>query len=94
MRSFFRSVHGYPRSWAQALLSAFGFFFTFFSALCGLAPSLGMLVIFRAAQGLAGGGLQPSVQAILADSFPPQKRGMAMALYTLPSFVRPFWDRR
>ncbi len=65
------------------------FFFTFFSALCGLAPSLGMLVIFRAAQGLAGGGLQPSVQAILADSFPPQKRGMAMALYTVAILCAP-----
>ena len=43
--------------------------FTVFSAACGFAPSLGMLVVFRVAQGLAGGGLQPYVQAILADSF-------------------------
>jgi len=65
------------------------FLFTGFSAACGLAPSLGMLVIFRVMQGLAGGGLQPSVQAILADSFSPQKRGMAMALYTVAILVAP-----
>ncbi len=64
-------------------------FFTGFSAACGLAPSLGMLVFCRVAQGLAGGGLQPSVQAILADSFPPQKRGMAMALYTVAILCAP-----
>ena len=64
-------------------------FFTVFSALCGLAPSLGLLILFRVLQGLAGGGLQPSVQAILADAFPPQKRGMAMALYTVAILVAP-----
>lgn len=64
-------------------------FFTIFSALCGLAPSLGLLIVFRVLQGLAGGGLQPSVQAILADAFPPQKRGMAMALYTVAILVAP-----
>jgi DHA2 family multidrug resistance protein len=63
--------------------------FTVFSAACGLAPTLGMLVLFRVGQGLAGGGLQPSVQAILADSFSPQKRGMAMALYTVAILVAP-----
>jgi DHA2 family multidrug resistance protein len=65
------------------------FFFTVFSALCGLAPSLGLLILFRVAQGLAGGGLQPSVQAILADTFPGNKRGMAMALYTVAILVAP-----
>ena len=65
------------------------FFFTVFSALCGLAPTLQMLILFRVAQGLAGGGLQPSVQAILADTFSPQKRGMAMALYTVAILVAP-----
>jgi DHA2 family multidrug resistance protein len=64
-------------------------FFTVFSALCGLAPSLGLLIVFRVMQGLAGGGLQPSVQAILADAFSPQKRGMAMALYTVAILVAP-----
>src|SRR6202012_1136833 len=63
--------------------------FTVFSALCGLAPTLGLLVIFRVMQGLAGGGLQPSVQAILADLFPGNKRGMAMALYTVAILCAP-----
>ena len=47
------------------------------SFLCGLAPSLGMLIFFRILQGAGGGGLQPSEQAILADTFEPSKRGMA-----------------
>jgi DHA2 family multidrug resistance protein len=55
--------------------------FTFSSMLCGLAPNLGMLVFFRILQGIGGGGLQPSEQAILADTFPPKKRGMAFAVY-------------
>jgi DHA2 family multidrug resistance protein len=65
------------------------FLFTVFSAACGFAPTLAILVLFRVGQGLAGGGLQPSVQAILADSFSPQKRGMAMALYTVAILVAP-----
>ena len=63
--------------------------FTVFSALCGLAPTLGLLVVFRVLQGLAGGGLQPSVQAILADAFPGEKRGMAMAVYTIAILCAP-----
>ena len=63
--------------------------FTVFSACCGLAPTLGMLVVFRVLQGLAGGGLQPSVQAILADAFPGEKRGMAMAVYTIAILCAP-----
>ena len=63
--------------------------FTVFSALCGLAPTLALLVIFRVLQGLAGGGLQPSVQAILADAFPGNKRGMAMAVYTVAILCAP-----
>ena len=55
--------------------------FTASSFLCGLAPNLGMLVFFRILQGIGGGGLQPSEQAILADTFPPKKRGMAFAVY-------------
>src|ERR1700684_3896078 len=51
--------------------------FTISSFLCGLAPNLGMLIFFRVLQGAGGGGLQPSEQAILADTFPPAKRGMA-----------------
>jgi DHA2 family multidrug resistance protein len=56
-------------------------FFTVSSFLCGLAPSLGMLLLFRVLQGAFGGGLQPMTQAILADSFPAAKRGLAFALY-------------
>src|ERR1700752_1869674 len=56
-------------------------FFTASSFLCGLAPSLGFLLLFRVLQGAFGGGLQPMTQAILADSFPPEKRGLAFALY-------------
>src|SRR6202030_536236 len=56
-------------------------FFTASSFLCGLAPSLGFLLFFRVLQGAFGGGLQPMTQAILADTFPPEKRGLAFALY-------------
>lgn len=55
--------------------------FTVSSFLCGLAPNLESLVFFRILQGLAGGGLQPSEQAILVDTFPAQKIGMGMAVY-------------
>src|ERR1700690_44103 len=51
--------------------------FTIRSVLCGFAPSLGMLIFLRVLQGAGGGGLQPSEQAILADTFAPAKRGMA-----------------
>src|SRR5579864_4313355 len=50
--------------------------FTVSSFLCGLAPSLPLLVFFRILQGVGGGGLQPSEQAILNDTFPLEKRGM------------------
>src|SRR5271170_2244248 len=54
------------------------FLFTLSSALCGMATSLPLLVLFRVMQGLGGGGLQPSVQAVLVDLFPGKQRGMAM----------------
>ena len=63
--------------------------FTVSSLLCGTAPSLAMLVAFRALQGATGGGLQPVSQAILADSFPPAKRGMAFAFYGLAVVFAP-----
>ncbi len=63
--------------------------FTASSALCGMATSIEQLVLFRVLQGLAGGGLQPSEQAILMDTFPPARRGMAMAVYTLAILVAP-----
>ena len=59
------------------------------SLLCGLAPNLPALILLRALQGAAGGGLQPSGQAILADSFPPEKRGMATAVYGIATVVAP-----
>jgi DHA2 family multidrug resistance protein len=63
--------------------------FTASSFLCGLAPSLGWLIVFRVLQGMGGGGLQPSEQAILTDTFPPQKRGQAFALYGIAVVVAP-----
>jgi DHA2 family multidrug resistance protein len=63
--------------------------FTTSSFLCGIAPSLGWLVFFRILQGLGGGGLGPSEQAILADTFPPAKRGMAFAVYGMAVVLAP-----
>ncbi len=63
--------------------------FTASSFLCGLAPSLGMLILFRILQGAGGGGLAPSEQAILADTFPPAKRGIAFAVYGMAVVVAP-----
>ena len=63
--------------------------FTVSSFLCGLAPSLGMLVLFRILQGAGGGGLQPSEQAVLNDTFPLEKRGMAFAVYGVAVVVAP-----
>src|ERR1700722_439181 len=64
-------------------------FFTVSSFLCGIAPSLGLLLLFRVLQGAFGGGLQPMAQAILADSFPPAKRGVAFALYGITAICAP-----
>lgn len=63
--------------------------FTAASFACGLAPSLGALIGFRIIQGACGGGLQPLSQAILLESFPPQKRGQAMAFWALGIVVAP-----
>src|SRR5213594_1765593 len=63
--------------------------FTISSFLCGLAPNLGMLIFFRILQGAGGGGLQPSEQAILADTFPQEKRGMAFAIYGMAVVLAP-----
>src|SRR5579862_8031326 len=63
--------------------------FTVSSFLCGLAPNLGMLIFFRVLQGIGGGGLQPSEQSILADTFTPAKRGMAFAIYGMAVVVAP-----
>ncbi|MGA7341616.1 MAG: DHA2 family efflux MFS transporter permease subunit, partial [Terracidiphilus sp.] len=63
--------------------------FTVASFLCGAAPTLPLLLIFRVIQGAGGGGLQPMAQAIMADSFEPQKRGQAFALYGLVAVLAP-----
>jgi DHA2 family multidrug resistance protein len=59
------------------------------SLLCSIAPSLGWLIAFRILQGLGGGGLAPSEQSILADSFPTRQRGQAFALYGITVVVAP-----
>ena len=63
--------------------------FTASSLLCGLAPSLNMLIVFRILQGLGGGGMPTSEQAILADTFPPERRAQAFALYGIAVIVAP-----
>ncbi len=63
--------------------------FTASSFLCGLATSLGALLVFRILQGLGGGGMPTSEQAILADTFPPEKRAQAFAVYGIAVIVAP-----
>jgi DHA2 family multidrug resistance protein len=63
--------------------------FTLSSLLCGIAPSLGALIFFRVLQGIGGGALQPVSQAILVESFPREKHGMAMAVYGMGVVVAP-----
>jgi MFS transporter, DHA2 family, multidrug resistance protein len=63
--------------------------FTICSFLCGIAPSLPLLIVARILQGAGGGGLQPSEQAILADTFPIEKRGQAFAMYGMAVVVAP-----
>lgn len=81
--------------WLATLLGRKRFFlacvviFTLSSLLCGMAPSLSALVFFRVVQGAGGGGMQPLSQAILVDSFPREKQGMAMAIYGMGVVVAP-----
>ncbi|NTJ66374.1 multidrug efflux MFS transporter, partial [Agrobacterium rhizogenes] len=63
--------------------------FTIASVLCGLSWNLETLLIFRMIQGFAGGGMVPTSQAILADAFPPAKRGQAFALFGVAVVVAP-----
>lgn len=63
--------------------------FTLASAACGAAPTMAMLVVARVIQGAAGGALQPLSQSILMESFPPAKRGMAMAAFGMGVVVAP-----
>lgn len=81
--------------WASTLMGRRNFFvlciviFTVSSFLCGAAPSLPMLLLFRILQGAGGGGMQPMAQAIMADSFEPAKRGQAFAVYGLVTVLAP-----
>jgi MFS transporter, DHA2 family, multidrug resistance protein len=63
--------------------------FTLSSLLCGFAPNLNALLLFRMLQGFAGGGMVPVAQSILADSFPPAKRGQAFAVFGVAVVVAP-----
>ena len=63
--------------------------FTFASLLCGISPNLTTLVIARVLQGIGGGGLAPVEQSIIADTFPPEKRGMAFAAFAVVVVVGP-----
>lgn len=81
--------------WAASVIGRKNFFllciviFTVSSLLCGLAPTLPFLLLFRVFQGLGGGGLQPMAQAIMADSFEPAQRGLAFSLYGLVAVLAP-----
>jgi DHA2 family multidrug resistance protein len=81
--------------WFSSLFGRKNFFltcvalFTLSSFLCGVAPSLGLLIIFRVFQGMGGGALQPISQAILLESFPPEKRGIAMGVFGMGVVVAP-----
>ena len=81
---WFAGVFGRKRFFMVCLV-----IFTVSSLLCGIAPSLGAIILFRVLQGAGGGGLQPMAQAILADTFPPQKRGLAFALYGITTIIAP-----
>ena len=81
---WFASVLGRKRFFMTCLV-----IFTVSSLLCGIAPSLSLILLFRVMQGAGGGGLQPMAQAILADTFPPQQRGLAFALYGITAVVAP-----
>src|ERR1700748_3072722 len=63
--------------------------FTLSSILCGFAPNLNALLLFRIMQGIGGGGMVPVAQSILADAFPPEKRGQAFALFGVAVVVAP-----
>jgi DHA2 family multidrug resistance protein len=84
MSGWFSSILGRKRFYMSCVA-----LFTVSSLLCGLAPSLSALIFFRVLQGAGGGGLQPSEQAILADTFPARQRGMAFAVYGMAVVLAP-----
>jgi DHA2 family multidrug resistance protein len=81
--------------WLSARLGRRNYFmlsiavFTLASMLCGMATSLLQIIVFRVIQGLAGGGLQPSSQGVLLDSFPPEKQGAAMTMFGVAALIGP-----
>ncbi len=82
-------------AWASSVIGRKNFFmscitlFVIASFLCGIAPSLPILLVARVIQGAGGGGLQPMAQAIMADSFEEKRRGQAFALYGLVAVLAP-----
>ena len=76
MSGWFSMIFGRKRFYMTCV-----FLFTLSSVLCGMAPSLFMLIVFRVMQGVGGGALQPVSQAILRETFPREKQGMAMAMF-------------
>jgi len=84
LTGWFSSVFGRKRFYMTCVV-----IFTISSFLCGMAPTLGLLVFFRVLQGAGGGALQPISQAILVESFPKNKQGMAMAVYGMGVVVAP-----
>ncbi len=81
--------------WLSAQLGRRNYFlmsiavFTLASGLCGMATSLGQIILFRVLQGLAGGGLQPSSQGVLLDAFPPEKQGAAQTMFGVAALLAP-----
>jgi DHA2 family multidrug resistance protein len=81
--------------WISARLGRRNYFllsiavFTIASGLCGMATSLEQIILFRVIQGLAGGGLQPSSQGVLLDSFPPEKQGAAQTMFGIAALLAP-----
>jgi len=84
LTAFLGHLFGQKRVYMTALL-----IFILSSALCGLAGSLATLVAFRFLQGLGAGALQPTEQAILRQTFPPQEQGMAMAVFGMAVIIGP-----
>jgi DHA2 family multidrug resistance protein len=84
MTGFLGSFFGQKRVYIASLV-----LFTIGSVLCGTARSLEMLVLWRIVQGIGGGALQPTQQAILRQTFPPSEQGMAMAVFSMVIMVGP-----
>jgi DHA2 family multidrug resistance protein len=84
LTGFLGSFFGQKRVYLASLI-----LFTIGSVLCGTARSLEMLVLWRILQGIGGGALQPTQQAILRQTFPPSEQGMAMAVFSMVIMVGP-----